>query len=157
MGTPYLLFVCEVTESKNKNGNGSKDRRMERVHQHFEHEVGRGFRGGTSGVERERPAVHHRVAAPTFDTARAGFKKIVDVHKKKSRASVVVGDVKFICAVSNEDFTFWTFSGELGGIQKPVLMCSSANTCSVIALFKTRGGNVNHVANVVELLKKGNA
>ena len=28
---------------------------------------------------------------------------------------------------------------------------------SVIALFKTRGGNVNHVANVVELLKKGNA
>merc|ERR1712119_99986 len=71
MGTPYLLFVCEVTESKNKNGNGYQDRRMERVHQHIEHEVRRGFCGGSSGVKREWPAVHHRVAAPTFDTARA--------------------------------------------------------------------------------------
>jgi len=90
----------------------------------------------------------------------AGVKKIIDAHAKQSRASIVVPyggkDIKFICTNSSEDFTFWSHSGELGGIAKPVLICARANTCSVIGLFKTRGNNVNNVATVVGQLKQQN-
>jgi len=92
---------------------------------------------------------------------QAGFKKIVDAHSKKSRASIIVpyggAEVKFICAVSQDDWTFWTNKDQLGDIAKPIIVCSRANTCSVIGLFRTRGGNVDHVTKVVEELKKVNA
>jgi len=90
----------------------------------------------------------------------AGVKKIIDAHAKQSRASIVVPyggkDNKFICTNSNEEFTFWGYSGELGDISKPCLICARANTCSVIGLFKARGSNVNNVTTVVGLLKSSN-
>merc|ERR1712168_252849 len=91
---------------------------------------------------------------------KEGIKKIIDAHAKMSRASIVVPyggkENKFICTNTNEDFTFWQYSGSLGEVQKPCLICSKVNTCSLIGLFASRGANVNNVEQVIKLLKEVN-
>merc|ERR1719431_908192 len=81
---------------------------------------------------------------------------MIKIHDQQSHAAFVLnfgGKPHRFQNVKQEDFTLWSFSGDLGGVQKPVLILARTKTAAVMGLFTKRDANVQVTCTVAGNLK----
>jgi len=91
------------------------------------------------------------------DLTVAEKQTMIKIHDQQSHAAFVLNfggkPHRFQNVKQEEDFTLWSFSGDLGGVQKPVLILARTKTAAVMGLFTKRDANVQVTCTVAGNLK----
>lgn len=91
------------------------------------------------------------------DLTPAEKKNIIKIHDDQNHQPFVLNyggkGHKFQNVRQEEDFTVFSFSGDLGGNAKPVLILARTKTAAVLGLFTKRDANVDVTCKVATNLK----
>ena len=83
-------------------------------------------------------------------------KSLIKLHDGQKHGSFVLNykgaTHKFLAVQHTDEFTLLTFSGNLGDLQKPVMVLARTKTAAVLALFNKRDNNVNNCCKIAENL-----
>merc|ERR1719354_213413 len=71
---------------------------------------------------------------------------MIKIHDDRSHAAFVLNyggkPHRFQNVNQQDDFTLWSFAGDLGGVNKCILILARTKTAAVLGLFTTRDANV---------------
>jgi len=78
--------------------------------------------------------------------------KLISNHDKKTHASFVLPyqgqNIKFMNVQVTDDFSLYTYSGDIGSVQKPVIILARTKTAAVVGMFTKRDANVDNCCKI---------